>query len=468
MGLVALGLYLNSQNELNLDDFLEDEEISSSRLASDKNSDAQSQDASGASRSPASVNGEGLAFTDSKESTLSNASPSPRRENLFDREREDDDSYADPDNRRNGSNSRAANAARDYSSQPASGYFPPPSPMISNEGSSSETFSDNTSDSSFGETDRGDYLAGSITPNTETNNDGPEDTDNFETVGGNSDPTPGATTPDVNPICQTDKASGTYTAEFNINLTCNQPAKIYYCIGTSGSCCDPTATPTEYTGTIALGSVDDNYCLSFYGQSTNSLLTSDQLDVSYLVNSTLPAIMTDFPKVQVQTTELPLMAHTQSTDYGAANHFLHQINTKEHDPTALVMNCEDVFYDYSLLSGATATLMEYDVSGLASTDQVDQQIGKPSLQYGDNFFTTILEDRDRMLMGCQQQNIILRDFQIFATTASAPATPSSSGAYGGFVSYGHFESLPNSAAAGSGESIRATQTLEEGFLAITH
>lgn len=467
MGLVALGLYLNSQNELNIDDFYEGEEISSSRLAGDKNSDAQSQDASGASRSPASVGGDGLAFTDSKESTLSNASPSPRRENLFDREREDDDSYADPDNRRNGSNSRAANAARDYSSQTASGYFPPPSPMINNEGSSSDSFSDNSSNSSFGETDRGDYLAGSITSNTETN-DAPKDTDDFETVGGGSDSTQSAGAPDVAPICQTDKASGTYISEFNINLTCNQPAKIYYCIGTSGSCCDPTATPTEYTGTIALGSVDDNYCLSFYGQSTTTLLTSDQLDVGYLVNSTLPAIMTDFPKVQVQTTELPLMAHTQSTDYGIANHFLHQINTKEHDPSALVMNCDDVLYDYSLLSGASATLLDYDVSGLTPNDQIDQQIGKPSLQYGDNFFTTILEDRDRMLMGCQQQNIILKDFQIFTTTASAPATPSSSGAFGGFVSFGHFEATPNTTVAGSGESDQTTQILEEGFLAITH
>lgn len=470
MGLIALGLYLNSKNEVNLDDYLDDDiNAPQNRSATNPSGKDPNSSTNASGRSPASLDGSGLSFTDDKQSTLSSSSQRSRNNEPYERDRDENpfDDLVDQDNRRN--SYRSANSARDFQSGGSGGYISP-SPMINDMPSSNDSVSDNTSGSSFGDTNNATYLGGSFTPNPQTSSDSDDtaDSDSSDNGGSSTGSSSGDNSTPVAPICNSDKASGTYISEFDINLTCNQPAKIYYCVGTAGTCCDPTATPTEYTGTISLGSVDDDYCLSFYGQSTGSLLTSDQKDIAYLVNSTLPSITTNFPKVQVQTTELPLLASTQSTDFGLPNHYLHQINSKQNDPSAMLMNCEDVYYDHTTLSGAQAVMLDYDVSGITPSDQVDQQITLPSLDYGDNFFTTILEDRDRMLMGCQQQNIILEDFEIFTTTASAPATPSSSGAFSGFVSYGHFESAPNTTVAGSGESLQATRVLEEGFLAITH
>lgn len=458
IGMMALAFFMKSQNDLNFDDY--DEDSIQEQKVSDQSSQNDSKNQGQPSRSPASAIQESLAITSGQESTLSKASSSTRENNYYEREddkteRGDRDQYAR-------STMEPTRVANNSSANPFVHTQIPNDPSISND-------SGTAPNNGFDNTDRGDFLGGGFSNRTPSTQEGPADTFNFNNIGNGNDPNPNShSTSDVAPVCTADKASGTYTSEVDISLSCNQSAKIFYCVGTGGSCCDPSATPIEYTGTFSIGSVDDNYCLSFYGQSTQSLLTSDYQDLNLLVNSTLPSLITHFPKVQIQTTQLPLMAHTQSLDFGTPNYFLHQINTKEHDPSSLVWNCEDVLNNYSLLSGANATLLDFDVSALATTDQIDQQILLPSLQYGENFFTTILEDRDRLLTGCQQQKIVVEDFQIFSISASAPVASSNDGSFSGFVSYGHFQEIPNATQTGSGQSVKSTQVLEEGFLSMTH
>lgn len=300
------------------------------------------------------------------------------------------------------------------------------------------------------------------------------DTTEFDSVGDGSNR--GINSPDASgsftdqpPICVANKAPGTYIAEFSLNLSCNQPSKIYYCISVDQACCDPSVSGIEYNESINIGNTDGDYCVSFYGQSRGTLLTSDLDDVLYDVDSALPSIATYFPKIQVQSTELPLAVSTQSLDYGRNNHFLHQVNTKTVDPATYSWDCSSVLTEYNLIPEATLSLNAYYVSELNPSNQVDQQLTLSSLDFGENYLTTILEDRDRGLMGCQTQAIKVEDFQLFTMASSAPqsSTPTQP-ILSGFTSYSHFQETPNPGVSGSGESSNLGSLIEEGFLAITH
>lgn len=449
IGMIALTVFLKNAQDVNFDDYV-DQEITAENKQKKSSASQFSQHEIENSRAPAS-----LELSNAGQSTLSSAS-TKKKNNDFYEDKPLEDVLSEEKER------------EVYGQAQAETNQNPPTKFINPTTSTEDNINQNPDSSRETGDSRGDFLGGGFTGDENNGAQGPVDTFNFNNVSGENPNTGNNNPPEVSPNCSANRAAGTYIAEISITLTCNQSAQIYYCIGSGGSCCDPVATPTTYTGAFPVGTIDGNYCVSFYGQSTSSLLSSNFQDISYLVDSSLPSLITQFPKTQVQTTELPLLAQTQSVDFGIANHYLHQINTKEHDPTALVWSCADVLSDYSVLAGANPTLLDFNVSGLTPVDQVDQQMEMPSLQYGDNFFTTILEDRDRMLMGCQQENIIVRDFQIFTTTASAPTTSGTSGSFGGFVSFGHFQTVPNATESGSGESVQATQVLEEGFLAITH
>lgn len=458
IGSITLFVFIEFKNE---EDFYDDLSNNSATIKRSKtrvdNEKSQGQN----SRLPASSGEVSLAFADKSHSPPSKTSVSSKTDDLYERESEPADDYDVRDDREPANSSAQAPS------------FNEESYIVSNSLGHNHISNDNSFDIPSTENDNNitfeqGFSSGGIEVNGSPQKPQIIDTKNFDIVGSGGDPNAETNTSNIKPVCKTNRAAGTYASEIEITLSCDQSAEIYYCIGTSGLCCDSSATQTKYSGPLTIGSSDDNYCLSFYGQSVSSFESSDVNEKLYLIDSTIPSFLTEFPKVQVQTTELPLMAYTQSTDFGKPNYYFHQINTKGNDPTALQMDCEDVFHNYGSLTGSITTLQNYSVSSLTSTSQIDQEIGIASLQYGSNFMTSILEDRDRLVMGCQQQNIILYDFQVFSITSSVPASAGTNDFLGSFVPFSHFQENPNTTTSGTGDSTKTDKVLKEGFLAITH
>lgn len=272
------------------------------------------------------------------------------------------------------------------------------------------------------------------------------------------------------PSCSHNMAEGVYGAAFEVEITCSEKASISYCLQTGGGCCDPYQASLNYDDPILIGPNDEDYCLTYYALSEKTLQETSLRDILYTLDSTPPALMTSFPKIQLQTTQAPLVNHIQSSDFGKDNHYYHQINLKGHDTTLLGWNCEDIYFDHSTLTTPSSEVIEFDfdVSHFLPSDQLNQYIDISELSYGENFITTLLEDSERNLFSCQTHQITLKDFQFFSLTASAPPTSEAHGSYGIFVPFGHFQEIPNSTLEGKGRSLQSDRYLEYGFFSSTH
>lgn len=273
--------------------------------------------------------------------------------------------------------------------------------------------------------------------------------------------------------CEVDKSPGTYSANISVSISCSEYAQIYYCLQKDSGSCNPEVSGVLYAGAIDINAGDGNYYLSFYGESASNGDLSEITDASYTLNSLAPNLSASFPIVMAQTTELPFINQTGSTDFGSANHFYHQINYRSIDPIDdLSWSCSDIFYNYSSLAPTTPVIIQanYDVSGLLVTDQIQQAVDGARLQVGDNHIVTILEDRGTNNFSCQAQNVVVKDFHTASFTATG-ATPVNSGVRqttGSFVGMGHFQLTPNTSDTGDLENTKTSTMLKQGIATVLY
>ena len=288
----------------------------------------------------------------------------------------------------------------------------------------------------------------------------------FTTVGAN----PGSDQDFNPPICHHDSSGGVYGSSFEVALSCSESAQIYYCVQLGGGCCDPYQSSTVYSSPIEIGPSDDDYCVAYYGVSNQSMLESDTVNVSYTIDSNPPSLLTTHLLSRVQTTQTPIVNFTESTDFGNEDTYFHQINLMNHNPDSLLWNCEDILHNYESLSTPSAIplALDYDVSGLDTSMQIDQTIGLSDLHYGQNYISTILEDEMRNLYSCQTHLVVLEDFPIFSIPTQGPADTFTDRSFGWFAPYGHFEDVPGSSVGGEGKSLDSGIYLRYEILSITH
>ena len=302
-----------------------------------------------------------------------------------------------------------------------------------------------------------------------------EDTSDFTDVSINSTSTEKINESiNSNPTCSYDKLEGVYGTPFSVTITCSEAATIRYCTNFGAAHCDPLASPILYTVPIPVNSGDNTYGISFYAEFDDAAFISPVTDLTYILNTIPPALIVSFPKINIQTSQLPFTNNTQSTDFGLSNHYYHQINFKEHDPTASGLNwsCSDMLNNHGTLTTPSVEVIQsdYDVSGLLITDQIDQSVDMPKLVPGDNYIVTILEDRARNLSSCQTQNIQIADFFIsqFTATGSTPTVSGIRTTSGGFVGLGHFQAVPNNSDKGSSENTQSTRVNKKNIFNIIH
>jgi hypothetical protein len=283
----------------------------------------------------------------------------------------------------------------------------------------------------------------------------------------------------ISMTCAADMAAGTYGTSFSVNLSCSETATIKYCLQYGGGCCDPETTPMTYSTAVNINSGNGAYCLSYYGESTNSEITTVS-EINYNISS-IACLAVNFPKVQVQTTMLPLMNYSQaSCSFGVSNNFYHQINFKSHDPTISGLNwsCEEMYNNYAgaVLTAPTPSLITpslpgFDVSGLLSSAQIDQTVDGPNLASGDNYIAIIIENRDTGAFDCKVQKVIMDDFFVseFTATGSTPVAAGVRKTSGGFVGFGMYRtpaSLTDD--SGSNENTQTNDVHESGFFSFLY
>jgi hypothetical protein len=307
--------------------------------------------------------------------------------------------------------------------------------------------------------------------NTASNQDTSDFTQISETIPNDNSSGSGGSSPLT---CSFDKSEGVYSTPFAVTLTCSEAVNITFCLKTGGGFCDPNALPTVYTIPIIINAGDNTYTISFFAESIESGIITLVKELSYAINTTVPAILIDFPKVNLQTTQLPFFNHTQSTDFGLSNHFYHQINFKSHDPTASGLNwtCNEMYNDYLTLSTPTAIVVqnEFDVSGLLPAAQIDQSIDLARLDPGDNYIVTIIENRDLNLFACQVQNVTIADFftSQFIVSGSTSVIGGVRTTAGGFISMGHFQVAPNTSVSGTSENTQTGVALQNNIYDIMY
>lgn len=276
-------------------------------------------------------------------------------------------------------------------------------------------------------------------------------------------PTENVSVPVKEISCNVDKDEGNFGAGISVNIIPTEvSAQITYCVGVGASSfCDVYGSGTDYTSTLNFSS-DGIYNLTFYCRSSDGYTTEEQT-LTYTIDSSLPALIVDFPRIQTQTTEEPITNATQSTDFGKANHFYQQLNLKSHDPTSsgLDWSCEEIKNQYASLVTPSAVVIQGEIptEGLSALDQIDQTIDVSNLEAGENFIVTLFEDKTRNLISCQVQKVIREDTfnAAFTGTGSTPVSSGVRSIAGGFVGYGHFQATANSVNKGANENQQGFQ-----------
>lgn len=273
--------------------------------------------------------------------------------------------------------------------------------------------------------------------------------------------------------CSFDKAEGTYSSDIEVRLNCSESAKIKYCIRTDDFSCDPITASQMYSSVIRLIG-NNTYNISYYGESIETGEITEVTSLTYIIDSTPPNLVVNYPKVVLQTSQLPFVNYTYSTDFGRENFYYHQVNLKNHNPTSsgLGWSCSQIFYNYSSLLSPNATVIQnnYSLSGLGTSEKIDQKVDMARLQIGSNYIVTIIENRNAGTFSCQTKNIKINDFFI-ATFTGTGATPIISGikkTTGAFGAYGVFQRTPASISAGSQKNEQSEKVLQSTLVDIIY
>jgi hypothetical protein len=260
--------------------------------------------------------------------------------------------------------------------------------------------------------------------------------------------------------CSYSKPQGKYTSGFDVILSCSEGAIIRYCLQVGGGFCSPLTSPSLYNKAISLSLNNSTYGLSFYGESNSGNLT-DVIELNYIiasVDTTAPSLTVNFPKINIQTTQLPLKSEVHSIDFGKNDFYYHQINFKSHNPTSSGLNwsCRQLLDDHtSLTLPSTATIeSNFTLSSVLSGNHIDQNIDLPRLAPGDNYIITFIENRSNSIVSCQTQKIIVKDFFISY--------------FGNFNIYGHYQESPNASPSGEKRNTQETVINENGLKTIIH
>lgn len=283
----------------------------------------------------------------------------------------------------------------------------------------------------------------------------------------------GGNIPSVNndvfdPKVLANKSSGTYSQAPTITLTGTDVSTIQYCIGTGGSCCDPTSG-SVYSSAFSIASTDGNYCLSIIGQATDGSF-SDKVDYTYTVNSQTPDLSVATNVQYLQTTELFTMS-INSTDFGESDHVMRFYNLSA-DPigkTCSEISTENDHTTLGLDVDNDGNSDQYDLASLSGTYVLSDI--KRELNYGTNYIISLIENNsfdDDSLYSCATDTIILSDFDYLMdfniSTGSVPVNGNGHMEFQGhFNSYGHF----GAGVSGSGvDTTHATAYLESGAINI--
>jgi len=340
------------------------------------------------------------------------------------------------------------------------------------------------------------YVRGSLNGNNNQNSDQKNTTNNPSNLpfagGGFFGTTTGTTsngttiTPiEKNLTCSSSVTGGSFGNPISVKLSCSSSAQIKYCLS-EGGCCDPQLTSTTFTSDIVIGSTNGNYCLSFYGVSSEISKTSTITQHSYLISNTLPDLNVTFPKAQYQTTNLSssTFSSVTSSDFGKNAYIMGQVNLNSRDPglTGENLSCEQIVKNYNTFANPVANLLlnPMDMSIYSPTHIQQVPFQKSALSYGltGNFITTFITNSSfaAPLYSCSNNNLVLYDFPYFNgsdVTFGDRGTNDNREFEGGLSSYGFFEDPDsnqqlNRTPAGSNVSLRSGNELHFGHLSIIY
>lgn len=281
----------------------------------------------------------------------------------------------------------------------------------------------------------------------------------------------GITPSDFN--CTFDKAEGTYSKNIQVNIKCSENARINFCISTEDSTCDPLVSSSAYNSGINLIG-NNSYYISYYGESIETGELTEIINLKYIIDSTPPNLVVNYPKIILQTSQLPFENHTYSTDFGKDNFYYHQINLKNHNPTSsgLGWSCSQIFYKYQTLVSPSPTIIQnnYSISSLGLNEKIDQKVDMARLEIGNNYMVTFIENRDAGTFSCQTQNIKINDFFIssFTGTGTTPIISGVKKTSGGFGAYGVFQRTPASISTGSQKNEQSEKVLQSSLVDILY
>lgn len=221
-------------------------------------------------------------------------------------------------------------------------------------------------------------------------------------------------------ICSANIAGGSFGHPIGVTLSCTQNSVIYYCVAvdSGNGCCDPFNSGTTYTTKIGIGSENEDYCLSYYGDSSTTGIT-DVYQHNYSFNSQLPDLQVGHQMIQYQTTQLPGKINLTSSDFGKSGYATGLINLKTHDPSPAFTNlkCSDIaeFNNLQLTPSPTEILPLLDVSLENPATQLGILFNSDQLDYGQNFLTSYMlnDNFDLPLYSCSTSVVTFLDFELF-------------------------------------------------------
>lgn len=277
--------------------------------------------------------------------------------------------------------------------------------------------------------------------------------------------------------CAASLAAGSFNHPIGVTLSCSSASTIHYCVSvdTGNGCCDPFTAGTVYSAKIGIGATNENYCLSFYGDSPVSGL-SEVYEQSYTINSQLPDLQVGHQQIQYQTTQLAGKTFLTSLDFGKSGYGAGVINLKSHDPApaAANLNCGEIVESHSLLAPPSPLeiLALLDVSLETPATQLEIPLRLDQLEYGTNFLTGYMlnDNYDLPLYSCSTSAIVLSDFEFYEHQPAFgdPGDNTTREFTGSLTSFGFFEAETDiyRGPAGSSTQDQSGQKLQYGMMGI--
>lgn len=274
-------------------------------------------------------------------------------------------------------------------------------------------------------------------------------------------------------VCSSSLAVGSYDGPQEVTLDCSSNANISFCVS-EGSCCDPSATGTNYSAPIIIGQEEKSYCLAVLGVAKNGTSYQREFTYSFSRNTTIEA---SIGKTQLQTSELPYPLFLNSDGLERVGFEFSVLNLFTHDvsPSGLNWNCSEIYANYSTLSSPSVTLPLAPVAGNSiSGVPMAIELRKGDLAIGENQLVSFVVNRNyaTQSFGCQTTDIKLEDFPYFDAYPSHGYSGSNDNREfsAGFTPYGAFGNqtqVSRGPASKHYDSV-GPQELRSGFFAIFH